>query len=448
MTSINPEILIPPGPSGFGKLVDIHRYNQDRFQWFEDKRRLGPIVRTEFMGMTSYTLFDLEMIEHVMVKNSRNYMKDIFVRSWSGVMGNGLLTSDGDLWKKQRQMIQPAFRRERIDHYGRVMIDRIEAALGGWESGQTRIINHDMMELTLDIVATVLFGANFSKKTQAEFGAAFVDCTAYYESMLEPINFALRNLPLPRRLRYQRALEKLNAIVSPLLAERRLKADENSDLLSILINARDENGERMSDQQARDEAMTLFMAGHETSSIVMTMTLFLISQHPEIQAKVQEEIDAVCGQRRMTTMDVPQLKFMRQVVHEAMRLYPPVWLIGRTAIEDDVVRNYRIKRGSTVVVPVRTIHRIEKFYPAPNAFRPERWTPEFEKELPRAAFIPFGYGQRACMGGSFAMMEIQLALGMILQKFRLTLESEKEPELQPSITARPRNAIRIGIKNR
>jgi cytochrome P450 len=204
----------------------------------------------------------------------------------------------------------------------------------------------------------------------------------------------------------------------------------------------------MSEQQARDEAMTVFLAGHETSSIVLTMTLYLLAAHPNVQSQLQAEVDTVLGNRRPMATDVARLTFMKQVVNESMRLYPPIWLLGRMALEEDRLGPYRVKKGATVAVPVRAIHRMEKYYSDPEEFHPERWTPEFERDLPRAAFLPFGVGPRTCMGAGFAMLEMQLALAMILQKFRLTLESERNIVLQPSATSRCKSDILIGLKSR
>jgi cytochrome P450 len=400
---------------------------------------------TEFLGMSSYILYDLEMIEYVLIRNSKNYRKDTFVRSWEGLLGNGLVTASGPEWKTHRKMLQPAFRRERIEQYGVVMAARIQSTLESWRVGQTRPILNDMTELTLDVVTKVLFGSEFSKETQREFGLAFNACATYYETLLEPVGYLLRNLPLPRRRRYQDGVRRLNEIVLPLLNERRTAPERHDDLLSILIAARDENGEAMTDQQARDEAMTLFLAGHETSALVLTMTLFEIAQYPEIQSRLRREIHEATGGQTVKPADIPRLEFMSQVVNEAMRLYPPIWLMGRESLENDQIGPYRIKKGATVVVPIRSIHRMETFYAEPSRFMPDRWTAEFERSLPRAAFMPFGYGTRSCIGAGFALLEIQIALAMILQKFSLTLESEKEVDLQPAATSRPRREIMIRL---
>jgi cytochrome P450 len=365
-------------------------------------------------------------------------------------LGNGLLTSDGDFHRQQRALVQPAFHTGRIQAYGRVMVDYTEHMMTTWEDGQIRDSDQDMMRLTMFIVSKTLFDADVSEEAE-RVGLAIQD--------LQEISNAeyRRAFPMPdwipttNNRRRRRAIAIIDETIKRIITDRRSTAkngmiEDTGDLLSMLLLAQDEEGGHMSDRQVRDEAVTLFAAGHETTSNTLTWTWYLLSQHPEAEARLHAELNAVLGGRPPTIEDLQNLPYTQMVLKESMRLYPPAWILnGRTATEDVIVGGYQIPTGSVAYVSPYLMHRLPDYFPEPERFDPSRFAPELEATIPRYAYIPFGGGPRVCIGNAFAMMEAQLILSTSAQRCRLSLTPGQEVIPSPQITMSVKDRLKMQL---
>lgn len=400
------------------------------------------------MGGSFYQIADPALIEEVLVTHNARFIKDKSLKVQSRrVFGDGLLSSDGDFWLRQRRLAQPAFHRQRIAAYADIMTVSTGAALATWTLGQTRDVHADMMHLTLDVVARTLFSAS-DPAALAEIGACLDAIMDRFNSrglaaLLETITGRVIDKTLAAR--YAQATDKLDQIVDAVIAERRRDGRDRGDLLSMFMDARDEDGSGMSDQQLRDECKTMFLAGHETTALSLSWTFWLLAQNPDAQRTLQDELARVLNGRTPTMADLPQLAYAEQVIKESMRLMPPAWAIQREATEDVVVGGFLIPKGSDVVISQYATHRDARFFPDPVRFQPERWTADFAKSLPKYAYFPFGGGARLCIGNQFAMMEAVLMLAMVYQRFELELAQNQRIEPQPSITMRPKHGLKMRV---
>lgn len=429
--------LYPAGPPGVPIFGNAIRYSRDPFLFFKEVlAEYGEFAHHQSLRTHFYLTYSPELIEHVLVRNAKNYLKDPFLRNWKLIFGEGLLTAESDHWRRERRVIQPAFHRDRLARYHVDMRESTLREVASWKDDDTRFINRDMMELTLDIVLKTLFGERSGVDVEA-VAEAFEDCSRYFQYTTSPVGVLAGKLPFPPRLRYVKSARKLHAIVGELQTRRRNQGGSGDDLLSTLTRLRDEDGSALSDQQIRDELMTFFLAGHETTALALTYALHLIATHPDWQKSLLSEVDR--------GSDTPLLQ---QTLSEALRLYPPAWVLAREAVGPDQLGDFSIPSGAIVVIPSCAIHRHPKFYDHPDEFRPERWTAEFQKKLPRAAYLPFGYGPRMCIGSQFAMQEALIILEEILLRFELSAESAEPITMQPSITARPKADVKIKLKQR
>jgi len=352
------------------------------------------------------------------------------------LLGEGLLTSEGEFHRRQRRLAQPAFHRRRVNSYARVMVEYAEAASARWRDGQELDISDEMMRLTLAVVGKTLFDADVESDAD-EVGSALTEVMNLFGYLMLPFSELLEKLPLPPRRRFLRARARLDAVIYRIIEERRRSGVDRGDLLSTLLHAVDEEGDRtgMTDEQLRDEVMTIFLAGHETT---LTWAWFLLAQNPEAEARLHEELDAVLAAGRPPEPeDVPALRYTEMVVAETMRLYPPAWALGRLALEDYEVRGYLIPRGALVLVSQYVIHRDPRFFPDPERFDPARWTPEAKSARPQFAYFPFGGGPRRCVGEGFAWTEAVLILAALARRWRPRLLPGRRVETQPRITLRP-----------
>ena len=318
-------------------------------------------------------------------------------------LGEGLLTNEGSGWLRQRRLCQPAFHRERMASYGHTMSAFTEEMLATWKDGEVRDIHQEMMQLTMRIVAKVLFGVEVKEDTERVAAAlnALMRHTSGGRMILPPV---VRHVPIPAMIRVKRAVRELDEIVNRIIRERRASGQDTGDLLSMLMAARDEDGSGMTDRQLRDEILTFLLAGHETTAVSLSWTWYLLSQHPEVEEKLRQELSHVLGGRTPQLEDLPRLPYTDKVVKESMRLYPPAWSLARTVKELELA-GYRIPVGSNVVMSPWIMHRDPRFFEQPEQFNPDRWTAEATQRLPRFAYFPFGGGPRLCIGASFAMME-------------------------------------------
>jgi cytochrome P450 len=410
-------------------------------------REYGDVVRLRLGNLTTYVLVNPEHIEQVLRTHADNFMKDKLTRWLVPLVGEGLLTSDGDFWRRQRRLAQPAFQRHQIDQYATVMVDHTEWMLSTWSSGQVRDPHVEMMRLTLGIVAKTLFDVELSGEAQL-VGESLEIVMNYFMSPMRWFGIRER-LPLPSTRRYVRAIRQIDDLIYGIIRQRRESRRDPGDLLARLLAARDaDTGESMSDQQLRDECVTLFLAGHETTALVLTYAFYLLSQAPEADRLLAAELREVLGERPPTAADVPSLRYAEWIIREAMRLYPPAWGIAREALADCEIGGYHVPKGTQLFMIQWLVHRDSRWFDDPETFRPRRWDNDLIKRLPRCTYFPFGDGPRVCIGNHFAMMEAVLCLATIAQKYRLNLEPGQVLELVPSVTLRPRHSLRMRLESR
>jgi cytochrome P450 len=366
------------------------------------------------------------------------------------LLGTGLLTSEGDVHLRQRRLAQPAFHRQRVAAYGATMAAYAAARRDRWRSGATVDVHQEMMALTLAIAGKTLFDADVEHEA-AEIGAALATTfQSFHFGFFLPFGELLERLPLPATLRFRKARARLDATIYRMIDERRRSGADRGDLLSMLLLAQDTEGDGggMTDLQLRDEAMTIFLAGHETTANMLTWTWYLLSQHPDVEARLHAEVDAALGDRLPTANDLARLPYSRMVLAEAMRLYPPAWIIGRRALGPFEAAGYEIPARSIILASQYVTHRDARWFPDPERFDPERFTPEQQAARPKFAYYPFGGGPRVCIGEQFAWMEGVLVLATIAQRWTLRLVPGHPVALQPIITLRPKFGMRMTVEAR
>lgn len=408
---------------------------------------LGDMVRLRMPGFSAVLLRHPDLIEEVLVTKNRSFIKDRLTRGLSEVVGNGLLVSEGEFWRRQRRMAQPAFHRERIARYAEQMVAAATAATSTWHEGQVIDLHAAMMDLAREVVATTLFSSEVGRAAE-HVGAALDVLMARYSDWRYALVPALVRLPLAENRRFDAARARLFELVEGIIAERRRGGEDRGDLLSMLLAARDEDGAAMSDAQLRDEVLILFLAGHETTALALSWTFVLLSRRPEVWAQLGAEVDAVLAGRPAAAADLPALRYTESVVLESMRLFPPAWSIGREATEDVEVGGVTMKPGTQLWMVQYSSHRDERFFPRPLAFEPGRWAGELLRRLPRFAYFPFGGGPRLCIGNNFAMLEAVLLLATIAQRWRPQVAPADTPRPQFSITLRPRGGVRATLHRR
>ncbi len=433
---------VPAGPKGLPLVGNMADFAGDAINFVSRcAREYGDIVPMELAGTTVYLLNNPDYFEQVLVTQNRNFDKGHFIDNVRRLVGNGILTSEGDFWRKQRRLVQPAFHRNRVATYAQVMTDFTQKMLDDWQDGQTRDVHADMMRLTLQIVAKTVFDADV--RSQVE------DISHSLEVILEENNSERRLVetllprwvPTPYRGRYRKALARLDEIVYGLIAERRRDDHDRGDLLSMLLASQDENGQGMDDRQLRDETMTILLAGHETTALALSWTWYLIANNPVVEARLHEELASVLEGRPPTLEDLPRLTYTEMIIKEALRLYPPAWAFVRESIADCEIGGYRLPGGSVFMISPWVIHRDPRFWERPDEFRPERWAEDATAKLPRFAYLPFGGGPRLCIGNSFATMEAALLLGTIAQRYRLSLPPGTTVKTDPTVTLRPKPGV-------
>ncbi|HEX3644449.1 MAG TPA: cytochrome P450, partial [Vicinamibacterales bacterium] len=384
-------------------------------------------------------------IRDVLVTHSRNFTKSRGLERSKRLLGQGLLTSEGATHLRQRRLMQPAFHRDRIAGYGELMVGYADRMRQGWGDGATVDVAREMNRLTLSIVGKTLFDVDVEQQAAA-VGEALTAVMESFWMMMLPFAEALERLPVPKLRRARMARARLDAIIYRMIADRRASGRDHGDLLSMLLAAQDEDeGGGMTDQQVRDEAMTIFLAGHETTANALTWTWFLLGNAPEVEAKLHRELDRVLQGRLPTMKDLASLSYVEQVVTESMRLYPPAWIIGRRTIAEYQLGEYLVPPRSILLMSPYIMHRDPRFYADAERFDPERWSPEFRAALPKFAYFPFGGGPRQCIGESFAWMELILLVATIAQQCRLRLVPGHQVVPQPLITLRAKHGMRMTI---
>lgn len=437
----------PPGPKPHFLIGNMPLASPDPLPIFSAwAAEFGDIFYYRAAWLHVYFLNHPDLIEEVLLRNPRNFLKDRVVRNSRWFFGEGLLTNEGDSWLRQRRLSAPAFHRERVSAYANIMTSYAQQMLANWKNGETLDIHQEMMRLTLQIVVRALF--NVEAEQTAEISSALnliMSNTTGVRILLPPI---ARYLPTPRMISFRRAVARMDHTVYKIIAQHRANKIDSGDLLSMLISARDEDGSRMSDRQLRDEVLTFLIAGHETTALGLTWTWHLLAQHSEVEVKLHQELDRVLDGRVPEFSDLPALTYTERVIKESMRLYPPAWSLARTVISDFELRGYRIPAGANVVMSQWIMHRGPTYFPEPEKFDPDRWSPERSQKLPRFAYFPFGGGPRQCIGASFAMMEATLLLATIAQQFQLHSVPGHPVVLVPSFTLRPKHGMRMILESR
>ena len=438
----------PPGPRRpfLGALISPGRDPLKLFTQFA--RDYGDITYFRLSGERVFFLNHPQYIRDVLVTHQKNFTKSRGLERAKRLLGEGLLTSEGAAHLRQRRLMQPAFHHERIAAYATVMADVADRWRAGCQDGTTCDISKEMMRVTLAIVGKTLFDSDVESKAD-EVGVAVTDVMATFWFSLLPMQGLIERLPLRALRRGAEARQRLDALIYALIAERRASGRDHGDLLSMLLAAQDDEGGTggLSDVQIRDEALTLILAGHETTANALTWTWYLLSQHPEIEARLHSEIDQLDG-RLPGMADIPRLAYVERVVTEALRLYPPAWIVGRRAIDDYPIADYVIPRRGMLVMSPYVMHRDARFFPDPDRFNPDRWTPESRAALPKFAYFPFGGGMRQCIGEQFAMMELVLLVSTIAQRWQLRLAANHPVVPQPLITLRAKHGMRMTLHAR
>ena len=388
-----------------------------------------------------------DLIEQVLMTDAKHYIKHFGARAYKPVLGNGLVTSEGALWQRQRKLIQPVFLRARVQTYAPIMGELTDRMLDTWTSGKTVRIDEEFQDLTSNIALKTLFDLD-DPGDRERFGEALRVSFDLMSARLRRIFKLPLWVPTPETLRLRRSIAELERKVEGFVAAAHAQQVIGDDLLSRLMLAQHEDGTRMSDRQLRDEVMTLYLAGHETTALTLTWTWYLLAQHQRVEDKLASEWQQVLSGRTPTADQLQQLPYTAAVISEAMRLFPPVYAIGREATTDLELGGYQVKRGFTVLMSQWVNHRDPKYFPDPEDFRPERWEDGLAKRIPKFAYYPFGGGQRMCVGSTFASIEAPIILATVGQRYRFTVDPETVIGIKPQITLVPANPIPVTLQRR
>jgi cytochrome P450 len=444
---------LPPAPKGHFLMGGLYHFASNPLKFLSENipAHKGVFRVTTPLGLKIMVVSEPEYVKYILQDNNRNYTKSFGYQILKLLLGEGLLTSEGDFWRRQRRLAQPAFHREKLAALVNTMtsctaesITRLEKQAG---NGVINIAS-EMMALTLDIVAQALFSAD----VKDAISAVEHELSKVNESAMERIHNPMRLpqwVPTPANRRDMQSVKKLDAIVLGIIERRHKSMQEHSDLLGMLMSAVDEEtGEKMSDLQLRDEVMTIFLAGHETTAVALSWLWYLLHINPDKALLLQQEIDTVLNGRVPTIEDIPNLQYTRQVIDETLRLYPPGWLVGRRTIDADEIGGYQVPALTNIVLPVYHIHHDARWWDAPEEFRPERFQKEKMKDMPRFAYLPFGGGPRLCIGNNFALMEMQIIVAMMVQRFHFRIPAGHVPQMDMLITLRPKNGMPVNVEVR
>jgi cytochrome P450 len=425
----------------------------DRVQTLVDiARRHGAIARLPWWGglIKVNVVSAPELAHEILVTQADAFVKGYGLSYFARpLLGEGLLVSEQDVHRRQRRMMAPAFVHKRIADYATVIGNRAEAAQLGWQDGAPLELSAAMMRMTLEIVGATLFGAEMGPEAE-EIGEALTAAMEQITAATRAVVPIPLSWPTPKNRRGQRAVARLDRTVYRLIEERRKSGGDRGDFLSMLLLAQDEDdGGHMTDKQVRDEAMNIFLAGHETTANALGWAFYLLAKHPEVRDRLEREVDQVLGGRTPTLADLAELPYALRVFKEAMRLYPPAFVVTRRALRDVTVGGHLIAKGELAIVNIVGMHRRPDFFASPDRFDPDRFTPEAEKALPKHAFLPFGAGPRVCIGNHFALLEGHLAIAALAQRVRLELLPGAAPVLpEPLITLRPKDGIPMVVRRR
>ncbi|MGH9929397.1 MAG: cytochrome P450 [Pyrinomonadaceae bacterium] len=440
---------LAPGPKGTLVLGVMSEFSRDTFGFIERCRDYGDVVSMRFLYLTAYFLYHPDDIEYVVSTNAKNFIKSRNQRSplFQRLVGNGLLTSEGEVWKRQRRLAQPAFHRRRINAYAETMATYTQRMVSTWRAGEVRDIHRDMMRLTLEIVVKTLFNADVSADAD-KVGRVLSRIVTPFAGQATLKWIMDNRLPTTTHRLFNQDAREIDTIVYRIINERRSSGEDLGDLLSMLLKATDEDGSQLSDQQLRDEVMTIFLAGHETTALTLSWAWYLLAQNAAAEHRFHAELTEVLGGRLPTMEDLSRLPYTEMIAKESMRLYPPAYALGREAVKECEIGGFRVPAGAQVFMFQWSTQRDARFFAQPEKFCPERWTEEFTNSLPKYAYFPFGGGPRACIGNYFAMMEVVLLLATIGQRFRFSVQPDHPVSLMPAMSLRPTDGIKVLLKGR
>jgi cytochrome P450 len=440
--------LRPPGPKNPPVLGHYPAFRKDAPGFLlKTAREYGDIAYFKLGKQNIYEFSDPDLIKDVLVTSQHGFIKSRILQRARILLGDGLLTSEAPLHTRQRRLVQPAFHRDRLAAYAETMVAYAARTRDSWQDRQSFDAAREMANLTLSIVAKTLFNADVDAES-GDIREALTAILHLFHIVMLPFSEWLEKLPLPQMRRFERARTRLDETIYRIIDERRASGRDAGDLLSTLLTSVDEEGGGMTNEQVRDETLTLFLAGHETTANALTWTWYLLSQHPEVERRFHDQIDCVLGGRPPAPADVPTLRYVEMVFAEAIRLYPPGWAIGRMAKTGYEAAGYRIQPGEVVLMSPYVVHRDPRYFPDPERFDPERWTPEARSLRPRFSYFPFGGGARVCVGEHFAWMEGVLLLAVLGQKWRLRLAPGHPVEHRALITLRPRYGMQMIAERR
>jgi cytochrome P450 len=447
-------LIRPPGPRSVRPFLGVlsHFRKDPPGYLLSVAREHGDLAYMRLGPQHAYVVSHPDAIRDILVTNQSNFTKSRILERAKVLLGEGLLTSEGEFHTRQRRLVQPAFHRDRLIHYAADMVACAERARAGWEQGAEIDMHREMTRLTLAIVGRTLFSADVASDAD-EIGAAMTHILSLFDTLLVPFSEWLQKLPLPSVRRFEKARARLDRIVYGLIADRRAHPGDTGDLLSMLLLAQDEDDRSgMTDRQVRDEALTLLIAGHETTANALTWTWYLLSQNPEVEAQIHEELDRVLGGRLPSFDDLSRLPCTTGVFAESLRLFPPAWAIGRRAKEDYSIDGYTIPARSILLMSPWVVHRDPRWWTQgdaqPGQVDAARWTPEAVAQRPKFAFFPFGGGARVCIGERFAWAEGVLVLATIAQHWKMRLVPGHPVATQAVITLRPRHGMKMTIHSR
>jgi cytochrome P450 len=437
----------PPGPKNPPILGNLYAFRSNPLRFLTNAaREYGDLVYFRVTSQHMYLVNHPDYVREILVANQGNFIKSRALQRAKVLLGEGLLTSEGHHHLRQRRLVQPAFHRERLAAYASAMSECSVRWCERWQTGSTLDVSTEMPHLTLSVVAKTLFSADVRWEA-SEIGAAMTTVLEMFRLLLLPFSEYMEKLPLPYVRRFEKARARLDATIYGLIRERRKSGEDTGDLLSMLLLAQDEeksdDSGQMTDTQVRDEALTLFLAGHETTANALTWTWYLLSQNPEVERRLHAEIDSVLQGRPPELADVPQLRYAEMILSEALRLYPPAWAIGRMAKAPFELGGVEIPAKSICILSPYLVQRDPRWFPDPETFDPERWTPEGRDARPKFSYFPFGGGARVCIGERFAWMEGVIVMAAIAQKWRLRLAPDQRVEPLPLITLRVKGGLRM-----
>lgn len=442
---------LPPGPSAWSLLGSIGAVRADPLGYLmREAARYGDVVSLPLVERLTLVNHP-DHVQHVLQERHAHYTKGFQYARLRPLLGDGLLTSEGEFWKRQRRLAQPAFHKQRIQGFLGAFVDHTQAMLSRWAArtaGAPLDLHAEMNALTLQIAGATLFSADLTGAA-SDVGRALTTAIRITNARTNALWPVPVGVPTPQNVRYRRAIRELDRVVGGIIEARRTTAERHDDLLAMLMEAEDaDTRERMSDRQLRDEVMTMILAGHETTANALSWAFWLLSTHPEWERRLHAETTAALAGRAPALTDLPKLGLATRVVEEAMRLYPPAWIFSRKAMAEDEIGGYRIPAGSTVSICTYALHRHPKFWPNPEGFDPDRFLPAAVAARPRWAYVPFAGGPRQCIGNSFALLEAQVAVAMIVQRFRVELVPGQVIAPEPTVTLRPRHGVRVTLRAR